>query len=56
MATDVKESLVKDLVQTLTDDFDKSLIQAYAERFDYGDLERTFREQLTKEVSRDDEN
>lgn len=56
MATDSRKSLLDDLQQTLTEDSDKRLIKAYAKNFDYSDLERAFREQLTEEVSQPDEN
>lgn len=56
MTIDNEKSLLEDLKQTLTDDFDKCLIQAYAKSFDYDDLERTFREQLTEEAGHHDEN
>lgn len=56
MTIDSKKSLLDDLKQSLTDDFDKCLIQAFAKNFDYNDLEKTFRQQLTEEVSQHDEN
>ena len=55
MAIDSNRKLLEELEQALTDDFDKSLIRSYANNFDYSDLERTFREQLTQEVSQSDE-
>lgn len=55
MAVDSRKSLLEVLKQTLTNEFDRDLVDAYAKTFDYNDLERTFREQLVKEVRRDDE-
>ena len=55
MTIDRKNSLLEALKQTLTDESDKVLIEAYAENLDYDDLERTFREQLIEQVDREDE-
>jgi len=56
MTTDYRKTLLKDLEQVVEDDFNKELIEAYADALDYNDLEQTFREQLIKEVSGVDEN
>jgi hypothetical protein len=55
MTIDRKRSLLEALAQTSTDEFDKALIEAYAENFSYEDLEQTFREQMIQEVSRENE-
>jgi len=55
MTIDRKKSLLEDLRETLTEEFDKGLIDAYVENFDYRDLERTFVEQLIEEVKQEDE-
>jgi hypothetical protein len=55
MAIDRKKGLLEALKETLTDEFNKGLVETYAEDFDYNDLERTFREQLIEEVSSEDE-
>ena len=55
MTIDSKKSLLEALKQTLTDEFNKGLIETYTENFNYNDLEQTFREQLIQEVSREDE-
>ena len=55
MTIDRKKSLLEALKQTLTDEFNKGLIETYAEDFNYNDLEQAFREQLNEEVSSEDE-
>ena len=55
MTIDKKKSLLEALKQTLTDEFNKGLIETYAEDFNYNDLEQAFREQLIEEVNREDE-
>jgi len=55
MAIDRKKSLLEDLRETLTEEFDKGLIDAYVKNLDYRDLERTFVEQLIEEVKKEDE-
>lgn len=55
MTIDRKKSLLEALKQTLTDEFNKGLIETCAEDFDYNNLEQAFREQLIEEVSREDE-
>jgi hypothetical protein len=55
MTIDRKKSLLEALKQTLTEEFNKGLIETYAEDFDYNGLEQAFREQLIEEVSREDE-
>jgi len=52
---DNKRSLLEAFEQTLADDFDRNLVEAYAKSLDYYDLEQTFREQLTREVACEDE-
>jgi len=52
---DVRKRLLEDLKHKAKDQFDKNLIAAYAKNFDYKDLEQTFRDQLSKEVSCEDE-
>jgi len=55
MTIDRKKSLLEALKQTLTDEFNKGLIETCAEDFEYNNLEQAFREQLIEEVSREDE-
>jgi len=55
MTIDRKKSLLEALKQTLTDEFNKGLIETYAEDFNYNDLEQAFREQLNEEMSHKDE-
>jgi len=55
MTIDRKKSLLEALKQTLTDEFNKGLIESCAEDFDYNNLEQAFREQLIEEMSREDE-
>ena len=55
MTIDRKKSLLEALKQTLTNEFNKGLIETCAEDFDYNNLEQAFREQLIEEVSREDE-
>jgi hypothetical protein len=47
---DRKKSLLEALKQTLTDEFNKGLIETYTENYSYNDLEQTFREQLIEKV------
>jgi len=55
MTIDSKRSLLEAFMQTALDEFSRDLVKAYAENLDYNDLERTFRDQLTKEMSHEDE-
>ncbi len=55
MTTDSRKRLLEDLKQTLSNDQDKSLIDAYAGNLKYEDLERVFREQLIEEAGDKDE-
>ncbi|GAI61155.1 unnamed protein product [marine sediment metagenome] len=55
MTIDRKKSLLEALKQTLMDEFNKGLLETYAEEFDYNDLEQAFREQLIEKVSSEDE-
>lgn len=55
MTIDRKRSLLEAFEQTLTDEFDRNLVEAYANNLDYDDLEQTFREQLSSEVACEDE-
>lgn len=55
MTIESKKNLLEDLKQTLSNDQDKSLIDAYAGNLKYEDLERRFREQLIEEAGGGDE-
>lgn len=55
MKMDSRKSLLEILKHTLTSEFDRDLVDAYAKNFDYDDLDRAFRDQLVKEVAREDE-
>jgi len=49
------KSRLEDFKKTLADEFDRNLVEAYAKNLAYDDLEQAFLDQLTKEVSHEDE-
>ena len=55
MTIDRKRSLLEAFKQTLTDEFDRNLVEAYSKNLDYDGLDETFREQLSREVACEDE-
>jgi len=55
MTIDRGRTLLEAFKQTLSDEFDRDLIEAYAKNLDYDDLDRTFRDQLAEEMSHKDE-
>jgi len=55
MTMDSERSLLEDFKQTVPDEFNRDLVEAYAKNLDYDDLEKAFLDQLTKEASHEDE-
>jgi len=55
MRVDKKKSLLEAFKETVIDEFDRKLIEAYAENLDSNDLARAFVEQLSTEVACEDE-